>query len=90
MKVYDYRCAKCEHKEIDKLVDKFDEVVECPKCTEPMTRLFNSIGRINVRGIDYKGDGSRVDRFEFVSKGVETVDSKASQKEGRIVLKDSK
>lgn len=88
MKVYDYSCGKCAIIAPDLLVDSMESVVPCGSCGDPMERRINTINRISIKGVDHKGDASRVDRFEFISKDVETVDIKATQAAGgNTVLK---
>jgi putative FmdB family regulatory protein len=51
MPTYEYRCRECgEHLEV---VQSFsdDPLTECPACTGPLRKVFNSVG------ISFKGSG---------------------------------
>lgn len=95
MPLYDCYCTHCEHEFTDVWL-KFDDLpnvetpVECEECHKPTKyRSVNGIKRININGVDYGGDASRVRRFEVIG-GLDTVDAKESAKQKRVVLKDGK
>lgn len=55
MRIFDYQCKKCGHSELDKLVDKWDEEVQCPICNEPMEKLFSGIAiKMDGLGNDHR------------------------------------
>lgn len=96
MPMYECHCTTCLY-EFPASLYKFDEpptvneAVKCEECHQfTKFRSINTIGRINIGGIEYGGDASRVRRFEMISKGVEEVDYAESAKQKRVVLKDSK
>lgn len=97
--MYELKCDCCGREE-ERLM-KWDELPTATESKEPCTENFlkcigfmyrklSSPGRININGVDHAGDGSKVHRFEMISKNVEELDIKASQREGRTILKDSK
>ena len=48
--LYDYKCSKCDHVEVDKLVKRTDEVVPCPECDTPMDRQVCATAGWLLRG----------------------------------------
>jgi hypothetical protein len=102
MPLYDIQCDCCGRIQEDVNI-KFEEMPttkasETPcgyddngnECDGFMFRMINGIKRINIGGVEYGGDASRIRRFEFISKDVDEVDVKASQKNGQITLKNTR
>ena len=42
MPVYEFQCKTCEESEINEILCKIDEVVECPSCRTPMPKLVSA------------------------------------------------
>lgn len=97
MPVFDLKCAHCDAIKTDVWL-KAEELptseaseTVCPMCNEgKMFRTFTSTP-YHWKAGEYGGDASKVRRFEFISRDVETVDVKATQRNGgRITLDKSK
>lgn len=97
MPVFDLKCNKCDIMKVDvwlkaeQLPTSEKSETACAFCEGGL--MFRTFGNTpyHWKAGEYGGDASRVRRFEFISKDVETVDVKATQRNGgRITLDKSR
>ena len=78
MPTYEYRCRECgEHLEV---VQSFsdDPLTECPRCSGPLRKVFNSVG-ISFKGSGfYKNDSRSKSSSASSSKSTSSSESSAS------------
>lgn len=63
MAMHDYKCGKCNHEEIDKIVMGSDHIT-CPKCGDVMEREFPRTGHFKLVGDDWSKDGYALNKGE--------------------------
>ena len=48
MPIYDYKCIRCNYKELDRIEKIDNELIPCPKCNGDMKRMLNTQFSINM------------------------------------------
>ena len=78
MPTYEYRCRECG--ELLEVVQSFsdDPLTECPRCSGPLRKVFNSVG-ISFKGSGfYKNDSRSKSSSASSSKSTSSSESSAS------------
>ena len=78
MPTYEYRCRECG--ELLEVVQSFsdDPLTECPRCSGPLRKVFNSVG-ISFKGSGfYKNDSRSKSSLASSSKSTSSSESSAS------------